>query len=98
MRMLGAAGHGTAFERGSEREAATRMVHGKTRFYRTCSEAIRRLPQDLHIAEPYTRNSEFRCADQADQIDILLVLLKMGVLLADKRNHVLQTLLHFAAL
>ena len=78
----------TAFERGSRRKAAIRMVYGKTRFYRTCCRGhlIRRRTQDLHIAEPYKEDSTFYSTDEANQIDILLVLLKTRILSADKPN------------
>lgn len=62
------------------------------------AEAIRTRTQDLHVAEPCTENSALHCAVEADQPEILRMLLETRMLPIDKLNHVVRTPLHLAAL
>ena len=62
------------------------------------AEAIRTRPQDLQVVEPCTENSVLHCAIEADQPEILRMLLATRMLLIDQPNHVLRTPLHIAAL
>lgn len=62
------------------------------------AETIRTRPQDLHVAEPCTENSALHCAIEADQPDILAMLLETEMLPIDQPNHVERTPLHLVAL
>lgn len=62
------------------------------------AEAIRKRTQDLHVAEPCTEHSALLCAIEANQPDILRVLLETRMLPVDKPNHYGRTPLHLAAL
>ena len=62
------------------------------------AEAISTHPQDLHIAEPCTENSTLHCAVEANQYDILRMLLETRLLPVNKPNYYSRTALHLAAL
>ena len=98
MRMLAAAGHGPPSNAVVDEKRLPIWSMTRQGLAERVAEAIRTRTQDLHTAEPYTENSTLHCAVEAQQLDILLMLLETRMLPVDKTNYYLRTPLHFAAL
>ena len=98
MRMLAAAGYGQLPSVTLDEQQLPVWSMARRGLTELVAEAIRTRTQDLHVAEPCTENSALYCAVEADQPDILRMLLETGMLPIDKPNHVVRTPLHIAAL
>lgn len=98
MRMFTAAGHGRPPSVILDDHQLPVWSMARRALTELVAEAIRTQPQDLHVVEPCTENSALHCAIEADQPDILRMLLETGMLPIDKPNHVGRTPLHLAAL
>lgn len=98
MRMLTAAGHGQLPSVILDDQRLPVWSMARRGLTELVTEAIRTRPQDLHIAEPCTEYSALHCAIEANQPDILRMLLEAGILPIDKPNHSERTPLHIAAL
>ena len=98
MRMLTAAGHGQLPNVILDDQQLPVWSMARRGLKDLVAETIRTRQQDLHVAEPCTENSALHCAIEANQPDILDMLLETGMLPIDKPNHVERTPLHLAAL
>ena len=98
MRMLTAAGHGRPPSVLLDDHQLPVWSMARRGLTELVAEAIRTRPQNLQVVEPCTENSALHCAIEADQPDILRMLLETGMLPIDKPNHVDRTPLHLAAL
>ena len=98
MRMLAAAGHGQPSNAILDEKQLPIWSMVRQGLIDLVAEAISTRPQDLHIAEPCTENPTLHCAVEANQYDILRMLLETRVLPVDKPNYYSRTALHLAAL
>ncbi len=98
MRMLAAAGYGQLPSVTLDEQQLPVWAMARRGLTELVAEAIRIRTQDLHVAEPCTENSALHCAVEADQPEILRMLLDTRMLPIDKPNHVVRTPLHLAAL
>lgn len=98
MRMLAAAGHGQPPSVTLDVQQLPVWSMARRGLTELVAEAIRTRTQDLHVAEPCTENSALHCAVEADQPEVLRMLLETRMLPIDKPNHVVRTPLHLAAL
>lgn len=98
MRMLAAAGYGQLSSVTLDEQQLPVWAMARRGLTELVAEAIRIRTQDLHVAEPCTENSALHCAVEADQLEILRMLLDTRMLPIDKPNHVVRTPLHLAAL
>lgn len=98
MRMLAAAGYGQLPSVTLDEQQLPVWAMARRGLTELVAEAIRIRTQDLHVAEPCTENSALHCAVEADQLEILRMLLDTRMLPIDKPNHVVRTPLHLTAL
>ena len=98
MRMFTAAGHGRPLSVTLDDHQLPVWSMARRGLTELVAEAIRIRPQDLHVVEPYTENSALHCAIEAEQPNILRILLETGILPIDNPNHVKRTPLYLAAL
>ena len=98
MRMLAATGHGQPSGVGLDEKQLPIWAMTRRGLTELVAEAFGTRKQDLHITEPCTQNSALHCAVEANEPDILRMLLETNMIPVNKDNHWARTPLHIAAL